>query len=298
MRETTKGLLAVVGTFLIWGLSPAYYKMLTHVPAIEVMAHRVIWSLVFFAALLAFQGRLGEIRGALRGGKRIAIVVAASALISVNWFMLIYATQINKVTEVSLGYYVYPLVAVLAGRFLFGEYLSGLQMAAVALAGAGVALLTWGLGVVPWISISLALTFGLYGILKKGLPVGPVVSVTAEVLVFMPVIGLILFDVYRTGPGHFGLDPWDTLLLIGAGPMTATPLILFSYSIKRVPMSTVGLLLYMNPTLQFLCAVFLFGEAFTRWHALAFPVIWVALAIYTWEVLRLDRVSRRLPEGT
>ncbi|MFC4670244.1 EamA family transporter RarD [Seohaeicola nanhaiensis] len=293
MTGTTKGILATVGTFLIWGFSPLYYKMLVHVPAAEVMAHRVIWSLVFFAALLAVQGRLGEVRGALRGRRQVAIVVAASVLISVNWFMLIYATQIDRVTELSLGYYIYPLVAVLAGRFLYGEHLSRLQVAAVAMAGAAVALLTWGLGVLPWISLSLAVTFGLYGILKKGLPVGPVVSVTAEVVVLMPVVALLLFAVYREGAGHFGGSMADTLLLIGAGPMTATPLILFSYAIRRVAMSTVGLMLYMNPTLQFFCAVVLFGEPFTRWHAVAFPAIWLALALFTWEALRQDLAARR-----
>ena len=131
MSDRVKGILAIVGTILIWGLSPAYYKPLAHVPALEVTSHRVIWSLVVFLLLLGWQGRLGEIRTAMRGGRRIAIILAASALISVNWFLLIYATQIDKVTEVSLGYYVYPLVAVLAGRFIYGERLLPLQAAAV-----------------------------------------------------------------------------------------------------------------------------------------------------------------------
>ncbi|GHF44877.1 EamA family transporter RarD [Seohaeicola zhoushanensis] len=293
MSETGKGMMAVVGTFLIWGVSPAYYRLLSHVPPLEIMSHRVIWSLVLFSGLLAVQGRLGEVGAALRGRRQLGILVLASTLISANWFLFIYATQIDRVTETSIGYYIYPLLAVLLGWVVYKERLSLLQWLAVGLAGTAVALLTWGLGILPWFSLAIALSFALYGLSKKALTSGPVVSVTAEVLVMLPFICLVMVGIYASGPGHFGWSLRDSLLLIGAGPMTAIPLFFFSYALRRVAMGTVGLMLYMNPTLQFLCAVFVFGEAFTRWHAIAFPMIWLALACYTWEVLRRERAARR-----
>lgn len=293
MTEARKGVLAMIGAAVIWGLSPLYYKLLTHVPPLEVLAHRTFWSLILFAGLLAMQGRLVEVGRALRGWRRAGLIAVASLMISTNWFLFIYATQVDRVTETSLGYYIFPLVAVMIGRFAFGEQLGSAQWAAVGLAALAVAILTWGLGGLPWISLTLAVTFGLYGAIKKTLPVGPMVSVTCEVLVLAPVSLGVLLWVQAQGQGVFGQSGRDTVLLLASGPITALPLILFSYAARRASMATVGLLQYINPTLQFLCAVAIFAEPFTPWHQAAFPLIWVALAIYSLAALRQDRAARR-----
>jgi len=291
MSDTRKGILAIISACVIWGLSPIFYKALTHVPPAEVLGHRTGWSFVFFAGVLAAQGRLGEIPAALATWRRAGVIALASALISANWFLFILSIQIDRATEASLGYYIFPLVAVLIGRFGFGERLGRAQWLAVGLAALAVGVLTWGLGVAPWISLVLASTFGLYSAIKKELPIGPVVSVTCEVLFFLPIGLSVLVVQHSGGQGAFGREIWDSALLILSGPMTAMPLILFSYAARRVSMATVGLLQYINPTLQFLIAVMLFGEPFTLWHQIAFALIWSALIIFSAASLRRGRPS-------
>lgn len=281
MTDAQKGILAIVGASAIWGLSPIYYKLLPDVPAHEILAHRALWSFVFFGGILLLQGRFGEIFRAFSGWRRAGVLVLASFMISINWFLFIVAIQIGRTTETSLGYYIYPLAAVVIGRVWFGERLGRAQWAAIALAGFAVIVLTIGLGVAPWISLILAISFALYGVIKKQLSLGPVVSVTCEILIFLPVALTILFMVHRSGQGHFGVTGWDSVLLVASGPITAMPLILFSYGARRIAMSTVGLLLYINPTLQFFCAVLIFAEPFSQWHAIAFTMIWAALVIYS-----------------
>ncbi|MEP3333450.1 EamA family transporter RarD [Sedimentitalea sp.] len=293
MTETGKGILAMISAAGLWGISPLYYKLLSHIPAAEVMAHRTVWSLVFFAGLLAFQGRLGEMGSVLRNPRRFGLIILASLMVSTNWFLFIYATLTDRNTETSLGYYIYPLVAVLVGRFAFGERLGVAQWLSVSLAAGAVAVLAFGLGALPWISLTLAATFSLYGVIKKLLPVGPIVSVTCEVLVAVPITLAVLFWLYARGEVNLTYSTVDMLLLIASGPITAFPLILFTIAARRVPMTTVGLLQYLNPTLQFFCAVVLFGEIFTPYHQIAFPMIWIGLAIYSVATLRQDRVARR-----
>lgn len=293
MKNTQTGVLAMIAAASSWGVSPIYYKMLSHVPAVEVMAHRTVWSLVFFVGILAFQGRLGETRQAMHSWRRVGVIALAALMVSTNWFLFILGTQLNENTQTSLGYYIYPLVAVLMGRFFFAEQLLRAQWVSVALAALAVTILTLGLGVVPWISLTLATTFALYGAIKKLLPIPPMVSVTCEVMMMAPVGVLVLIWFHRHGQGVFGSSLSDTALLIASGPVTAVPLILFTMAARRISMSTVGVLQYINPTLQFLCAVMLFGEAFTLWDRIAFPLIWLALLIYSVASLRHDRVSRR-----
>lgn len=293
MTDRAAGILAMIGACTIWGLSPLYYKLLSDVPPLEVLAHRGIWSLVFFGGVLAFQGRLAQMAKALRSPRRTLLIALAAAMISINWFLFIFSVQIGHTTEASLGYYIYPLVAVLIGRFGFSERLGAAQWGAVALAAVAVALLTWGLGVAPWISLALAATFGLYGAIKKGLDLGPVVSVACEVLLFLPVALAVLAFGLGGAEGAFRQGAWTAGLLILSGPLTATPLLLFSMAARRIPMATVGLLQYLNPTLQFLCAVAIFGERFTGWHAAAFGLIWTALALYSASTMRAGRAARR-----
>ena len=289
MPDHVKGVAALVVACTIWGLSPLFYALLTHVPPIDVLAFRGLWSLVFFAAVLAVQGRLSLVGQALAQPRLAAVTLLAAVMISVNWFGYIFAIQAGLTMEAALGYYIFPLMAVLLGRLIWGEALYPAQWVAVALAATAVSVLTWGLGVAPWIALGLATSFSIYGLLKKRLPLGPVVSVTAEVALLAPLaLGWLLWQ--GTAPT---LDVPTHLLLAISGPLTALPLILFSFAAKRVRLSTVGIIQFLNPTLQFACAVVVLGEAFTLWHGIAFPLIWLAVLIYALRARQADRVARK-----
>ncbi len=292
--ETRRGILAMIAACTIWGLSPLYYRLLHDVPAVEVLAHRTFWSFVTFAGLVALQGRLGALRGALATPRAVALVALCALMISANWFLFILSVQVGRATEAALGYYIFPLVAVLIGVAVYRERLSSLQWAAVALAAAGVGVLTLGTGAAPWISLVLAVTFGIYGLLKKRTTTGPLVSVTAEVVLLTPLALLWLIWWHASGRGVFGQDMQVTALLAGSGVLTALPLILFSRAARAVPMATVGLLQYLNPTLQFLCATLVLAEPFTPVHAATFGLIWLALALYSASGLAQGRARRRM----
>ena len=302
MSEWTKGFWAMIAVCVTWGLSPIFYHALAGVPVLEVLAHRTIWSLVFFLIVLGVQRRLSELARAITG-PWAGRVAAAALLVSTNWGVFIWAVQTGHVVQSSLGYYIYPLIAVLLGVAIFRERLGRVQAFAVALTVLAVALLTWGLGVAPWISLSLAVTMGLYGVVKKSLPLGPVLSVAAEVALLTPLALAWLVAqgaglVPGAAPLAFGSSPGLTLLLVLSGVITAIPLVLFSYAARRVEMTTMGLMFYLNPTLQFLCAVLVFGEAVTRWHMIAFAMIWTAIAIYSAASIRQARRAAPLANGS
>lgn len=293
MREATKGILAMVATCTIWGLSGIYYKLLDHIPPIEILAHRTLWSCIFFTLVLLVQGRISVLGQALGARRSVFLIAFAALMISTNWFVFITSIQIGHAVEASLGYYIFPLVAVLLGAVAFRERLGKAQLFAVALATTAVVTLTIGLGVPPWIALILASSFGLYGLVKKGLSVGPVVSVTAEVLLLSPIALVVLWWFHSDGHGAFGANWRDSLMLAFSGILTGTPLIMFSYATKRITLATVGLVQYLNPSLQFIVATVFFREAFSFWHAIAFAMIWTALAIYTTASLRQDRAARK-----
>ena len=284
MGEELKGALAMTGACVIWGLSPLYYALLSHIPPLEVLAHRSLWSLVAFLAVLAVQGRLAHLPAALARPRLAVLTGLAGLMISVNWGLYILSIQIGRTIEAALGYYIFPLVAVVIGWAVLGERLGRLRAAAIALAAAAVMVLVLGLGVAPWISLTLATTFGIYGLLKRWVVAGPVVSVTAEVLLLAPLAaGFLVFG------GRHGWPVADYLLLAFSGVLTATPLMLFSFAARRASMATVGIVQYLNPTLQFLCASVFLGEVVTRWHGIALPLIWVALGLYSAAALRQRR---------
>ena len=277
---------------LVWGLSPLYYKMLVSVPPIELLSHRTLWSMVLFALILLMQGRLRGAVGVLGNKNIMATLFIAALMIAFNWFVFIYSIQINRATETSLGYFIFPLVSVIFGVVLFRENLSRAQISAVLLAAFSVLILTYGLGQVPWIALSVSVSFGIYGVIKKSLSIPAIVTVTLEVLLLSPIALMILYFYHASGSGgQFGQSASISLLLILSGPMTATPLILFSYATRRVALATVGILQYINPSLQFLCATVLFLEPLSIWHAVAFPLIWFALALYTWASFQTARRS-------
>jgi chloramphenicol-sensitive protein RarD len=289
MTDPVKGAVAMALACTIWGLSPLFYAQLSHVPPLEVLAHRTLWSLVIFAAILALQGRLRALPAALSTRRQFGLVALSAAMISVNWFLFIYAVGVGRTVETSLGYYIYPLVAVAIGAIVLREGLGRAQGVAVALAALAVLILTIGLGAPPWISLTLATTFGVYGLLKRWVVAGPVVSVTSEVLLFLPLAsGYLVWVALNRG---LTLSPTDMALYVASGPLTAVPLMLFSYAAKRVRMATVGLIQYLNPSLQFAVAVLVLNEIVTPWHMIAFPLIWVALTIYSVATLRAPRAA-------
>jgi len=287
----------MVAASSVWGLSPIYYKALAEVPPLEVLSHRTLWSFVLFATILILQGRFGLLISELRRWRVFLVVAGAGLLISINWFVFILSIQIGRAVEASLGYYVFPLVAVALGFLVFHDPMGLRRAAAVALAVAAVLTLSIGLGAAPWISLVLATTFGTYGLIKKFLDLPPVVSVTGEVLLLLPLALVWLWGVNMDGwtgvagrpGGYFSRDLYITALLVFSGIMTAGPLMLFSYATRRLSLSSVGLIQYLNPSLQFSVAVLLFHERFTRWHAIAFGMIWMALALYTWAGLRQEK---------
>ncbi|PZQ99801.1 MAG: EamA family transporter RarD [Cereibacter sphaeroides] len=309
MSEASKGVLAMLAAAVIWGLSPIYYKALEQVPPLEVLSHRTVWSAVFFAIILAMKGRLNSVWSLIRS-RDVRVVLIAALMISTNWFLFILSVQIGLATEASLGYYIFPIVAVVIGMMFFGEKLDGLQAVAAVVAAVAVGLLTWGLQVPPWIALTLATTFGIYGLIKKRLTADPITSVTAEVILLSPLALLWIFLVQtglageggRPGGHFFGHNPGDgwetTLLLMASGIITGGPLILFAYATQRASMATVGLVQFVNPTLQFLCAVVVFGEPFTIWHKWAFGLIWASIILYSIASFRRERAHHMTPERT
>ncbi|MDP2063035.1 MAG: EamA family transporter RarD [Phaeovulum sp.] len=280
MGEAAKGFWALVAACTVWGLSPLYYKLLAEVPPLQVLAHRTLWSLAFFGLVVVSSGKLREVRAAFLG-RGAAITALSSVLISANWLVFIWAVQVGRTFDASMGYFLFPLVAVVLGVAVLGERLGPLQWLAVALAAAAVALLAFGLGALPWVALTLAVTFGLYGLVKKRLAVSPLVSVTAEVLLLAPLAFGWLGWIATKGGAAMGGDARTLALLAFSGVLTGGPLMLFAYAARRVRMATLGLVQYLNPLLQFLCAVAVFAEPFTPWHRAAFALIWVALALYS-----------------
>ncbi len=300
MKEATKGILALVLACTIWGLSGLYYKLLSHVPPLEVLAHRTLWSMAFFGVVILLNGRLSEVKQVFRDYRTLGIIAVTAVMISLNWFGFIFSIQSGWAVEASLGYYIFPLVAVILGYIMLGERFGPAQIVAIILALIAVLTLSFGLGATPWISLFLAITFGIYGLLKQRVNAGPVLSVFVEVLLISPLAAIWLFGVHTfgwTGIGNggsvFGSDLRLSLILVFSGILTGGPLILFSYASKRLKYSTVGLVQYLNPTLQFFVAVLVFNEVFTQWHAIAFPLIWTGLGIYSWQSWRQERSSRR-----
>jgi chloramphenicol-sensitive protein RarD len=233
MSEAAKGIIAIISAAMIWGLAPLYYKMLDQVPPVELLGHRTFWSLIFFTIVLWLNGRLGELRTAIFVAKEGIAIFVASLLVATNWFLFIYSIQTGQATEASLGYFILSVVSVVFGLLIFKERLSRGQVLSIGLAGCAVLILTYGLGKGPWIALTLSTTFGLYTVLKKRLKTRPMASVTLEVLFLSP-FALAIFAFYHAKiGGQFGSNLEISLLLVVSGPLTATPLILFSYAAQR-----------------------------------------------------------------
>lgn len=293
--DARRGLLVAAASFVVWGLMPLYWHLLKSVPSLQIVMHRIVWSTVFVAGWLTWQRR-DWLRSAL-AKPRIAWMLALSgALIAFNWGLYIWAVNAGHVVESSLGYFMNPLVSVLFGVVLLRERLSPVQWTSVALAAAGVLWLTMQSGHAPWIAIGLALSFAFYGLIRKLAAVDAIAGLGIEsVYLFLPALAVLLWNESH-GSGGFlptaasagwGLG-MDTLLVLG-GALTALPLIGFAYGVRRVPLSVIGLMQYIAPTLQFLIGVLVFGETFDRTRAIGFGCIWIALAIFAADGVRRTR---------
>ena len=283
MTQPVKGAIAMLLACLTWGFAPLYYSFLSHLGPEEILAHRTVWSVLTFTVVIALTGRRRETLRVLKIPKTMALILLAGVMIGINWYVFIFSVGAGRVTESSLGYYIFPLVMVLLGLVVFRETLSTLQWVSVALAVIAVLVLTYGLGGVPWLAMIISVTFGIYGLLKRIIKVDSVVSVTLEVVLLLPFAALYLF--------WFGSmpDAPTMALLMFSGLITAGPLMLMTYATQTVRMATVGLVQYLNPVLQFFCAIVLLGEILTGWHMIAIGLIWTALAFYTFAVFSADR---------
>ncbi len=289
MTPARRGIVGVLVACVIWGLAPLYYRYLSRIPAPEMLAHRTLWSAVTFGGLMAGQGRLALLVQAARGPELPRILLTA-LLISFNWGFFIWAIQNGHAIEAGLGYYIFPLMAVVLGVLTYGERLSPLQGLAVGLVAAAVALLTIGIGVAPWIALCLGLSFAAYTRTKKGMKTDATASVTLEVLLLAPLaLAYLVWLHLGQGGGGFGREVEASVLLPLTGVITAGPLILFSSGAQKVRLSTLGLAQYLNPTLQVVCAAWIMGDAVTRWHLGALALIWGAVILYSAEAWRQDR---------
>ncbi|MBC7908346.1 MAG: EamA family transporter RarD [Rhodospirillaceae bacterium] len=274
------GALAALGAFLCWGVFGIYFKALGEIPALEVLAHRVLGGTVFALALQAALGGVGEIRRVFRS-RRLVLGLTASALaIVVNWGAFIWAVTHGRALEGSLGYFIYPLMSVLFARVFLGEHMSLRQGAAIALVALGVGWQVWRGDGVPWLALVVAVSFCAYGLLRKAIPVQALSGLFVETVLLAPLaVAYLVWDGGGVAPQVSG---GTQVLLAAAGPVTAVPLVLFAMGARRLRASTLGLMMYVNPTIQMLVAVFLFGEAFTAAHGVTFAAIWCGLVLYSW----------------
>ena len=284
--QARRGFLLALGAYLLWGLLPFYMKAVAHLPLAEVIAHRIVWSVPIAAAVLVWAGRTADFKAAIRSPRTIAMAALTAALISVNWGIYVWAIAVDRTVETALGYYINPLVVVVVGAVLLGEKLDRLQIAAVALATVAVTVLTIEGGKLPWVSLALAFSFAAYGFFRKTLPIGPSQGFLLEVLLLsVPALGYIVYLI-ATGQDHIvSSTGTDTALLIGCGPVTSVPLLLFAFGAKLLRLSTIGIMQYIAPTMVFLIAVLIFDEPFGTAQAIAFALIWTALAMYSWSML-------------
>jgi chloramphenicol-sensitive protein RarD len=292
--DSPKGLVYAIAAYGMWGFLPIYMKALAHLPAAEIIAHRILWSLPIAAAVLLWQGRAAEVGQALRQPRLVAMAALTAMLISVNWLIYVWSIANDQALDAALGYYINPLFSVFLGATLLKERLTRGQFAAIALAAAAVILLTMQAGSLPLVAIGLTLSWGFYAYCKKSLPLGPNQGFTLEVLLLAPFAAGFLIWQAAQGQAHFIGQGWgQTLLLIGCGPITAIPLLFYANGAKLIRLSTIGILQYIAPTMIFLCAVLIFGEPFDGARLIAFPMIWAALAIYSVTLVRQAGQRRR-----
>jgi len=281
-NQNTAGIFYALSAYVLWGMLPLYWKLLEDVTAIEILAHRILWSFVLMSLVVFFTGGWKSIVVALVDKKKLLLIFLCGFVVSLNWFTYIYAVNSGFVIEASMGYYINPLVVVLLGVTVFREKLGRWQLAALSLAALGVLIIAVQYGRIPWIAILLAGSFAAYGLIKKIVHMNPVSGLTLETFIVMPFALLFIVNLETAGTGALGTVPIPTkLILVGAGLITATPLFLFARGIERTTFSMIGFLQYIAPTITLFLGVFIFKEHFSLPHLVSFCFIWIALIIFT-----------------
>ncbi|WP_215193148.1 EamA family transporter RarD [Exiguobacterium sp. s95] len=287
------GLFATLGAYVIWGLLPIYWKLLASVSSEAILANRIVWSFLFLLLLLYFQKALPKLTTAFKNQRTRRLFFLNGIIISMNWFIYIWAVNHNFIVEASLGYYINPLVSIVFGVFFFKEKLSRIEWIAILLATIGVLILTIGYGEFPWISLALAFSFGFYGVVKKQRPLEATVSLTLETLAPLPLALLFISYLGVQGTSTFSHTPFVTAGLLLTGVITAVPLLLFGFGAQRIPYTVVGFLQFVAPTLSLAIGVLLYDEPFTRTHLVAFTFIWSAALVFTLNSLLLRKKQLR-----
>jgi chloramphenicol-sensitive protein RarD len=294
-RENLIGTWYAIAAYVAWGILPLYWKALKHVPAREILAYRIIWSFIFLCLFNTFRKRWPEVKQAYAHKRNRVPSLISALIIGGVWFIYIWAMITDHVVEASMGYYINPLISVVLGMIFLKERLTFWQNVAFVLATMGVAFLTIQYGRFPWIALSLAVGFGLYGLLRKTSRVGSITGLTAETAVLSPLaLFYVLFLIYQKGSAAQAASTSTHLLLMGAGIVTAVPLVWFAKGARRIPLSMVGFFQYLAPTISLLLGVFVFKEPFTTTHLVSFGLIWIALIIFTLSRTRfLQRLQPR-----
>ncbi|GAC1042722.1 EamA family transporter RarD [Rhizobium sp. No.120] len=289
-NDAIRGFGFALTAYLFWGVLPIYMKALAHISAFEVIAHRIVWSVPVAGIVLLALGRLGDIKAAFRNPRTIAMASLTAALVTINWGTYVWAIGAGHSLDAALGYFINPLFSIALGAILLKEKLAPTQIVAICLAAIAVIILTVKAGTVPWVALTLTLSWGFYAFFRKTLPVGANQGFFIEVLLLCIPAALYILYLEARGEGHFyqtGLS--DTGLLLGCGLVTALPLMIFANGAKLLRMSTIGIMQYIAPTMVFLIAVFLFKEPFDMPRLIAFSLIWAALVLYSWSMLRQSR---------
>ncbi|MXN46997.1 EamA family transporter RarD [Shinella kummerowiae] len=291
--DSPRGFAFALTAYVLWGFLPFFMKAVAHIPASEVVAHRIVWSVPLAGLVLIWLGRTADIKSALRSPRMLAMATLTAVLITINWGIYVWAIGAGRAIETALGYYINPLFSIFLGAVLLKEKPDPAQMVAIGLAACAVAILAFDAGGLPWVSLGLCLSWGFYAFFRKTLPVGPNQGFFLEVLLLsVPALGYIIW-LESTGQGHFGdTGMTDVLWLLACGVVTAIPLMIYANGAKLLRLSTIGIMQYIAPTMIFIIAVFVFGEPFGTTKLIAFVLIWVALFIYSGSMLRSARARR------
>ncbi|MCZ4311521.1 EamA family transporter RarD [Vibrio atlanticus] len=293
-QRTRQGILLAVGAYTMWGIAPIYFKSLSEVSPFEILSHRVVWSFFLLAFLLHMSRGWRKVRDTITSKPKMLYLVATSILVGANWLIFIWAVNSNHMLDASLGYYINPLINVLLGMFFLGERLRKLQWFAVALAAIGVIIQLIAFGSVPIVAIALAFSFGFYGLLRKKVSLEAQTGLFIETLVMLPIAATYLLFIADSATSDFSMNPMQlNLLLVAAGVITTVPLLCFTGAATRLKLSTLGFFQYIGPSLMFLLAVLIYGEAFTSDKAITFAFIWGALVIFSFDGLRNNKKNKR-----
>ncbi len=292
------GILAAMSAYLLWGVFPIYWKALSAIPAMEILGHRVVWSLIVLIILLTVLRRWDWVKLLKRNPGTVATFIGSGTILGLNWLIFIWAVNNNFIVEASLGYFINPLVNVLLGVIFLKERMRLVQWGAVALAFLGVAYLTASYGRLPWIAIGLALSFGTYGLIRKTARLSSLEGLSIEMAsLFLPSLIYLFFLGYNDIAAFTTIDDFTLILLLLSGIITAVPLLLFAYGARKIPLSLVGLLQYIAPSMQFMIGVFLYNEPFSTEKMIGFSIIWIALIIYSFESFWWLSRQRAVPTG-